>query len=193
MPNLPPTIYQLKITLLDIDPPIWRRITFPASFRLCCLDTAIQTAMGWTNSHLHQFEKDDQSWGVPEWDDMGDFDWIDESKTRLGGVLLCEGESLKYQYDFGDDWEHEVELEKILPAKDAAPKPSCLAGERRCPPEDVGGVYGYHEFLEAILDPNHGDYDRYRRWAGGHFLDEFDVKAVNKTLAAMRWPIRHRR
>lgn len=149
--------------------------------------------MGWTNSHLHQFEKDEKSWGVPAWDDMAEFDWPDESKTPLGSVLLSDGESLRYQYDFGDDWQHQVLLEKILPAGGKPSVPVCLGGERRCPPEDVGGVYGYQEFLEAILDPSHEDYERYRRWAGGHFLDEFDVAAVNKQLSATRWPVKHRR
>lgn len=184
--------YQLKVTLLDIHPPIWRRIEIPSSLRLCCLHSAIQIAMGWTDSHLHQFEKDEQSWGVPEWDEDADFDWIDERKTRLGGVLCVEGDRLKYQYDFGDDWEHEVKLEKILPVRDTLGRPVCLGGERRCPPEDVGGVYGYQEFLEAVFDPSHEDYERYVRWAGGHFLDEFDVKAINKRLSEVRWPVRHR-
>ena len=183
-------IYQLKVTLLDIHPAIWRRFEIPASLHLCCLHSAIQVVMGWTDSHLHQFEKDGKNWGVPEWDEFDEFDLIDERKTPLATVLQREGKSLKYQYDFGDDWEHEVVLERVLPAK--VSRPICLAGERRCPPEDVGGVSGYQEFLDAIVDPTHEDYERYKRWAGGHFLDEFDLKAVNQKLSAVRWPVRHR-
>ena len=193
MPAKKPAVpaYQLKITLLEIRPPIWRRIRVPASIKLCCLHSAIQVAMGWTDSHLHQFEKDGKNWGVPEWDEFDELNLIDESKTRLADVLKAEGESLVYQYDFGDDWEHKVVLEKILPGG-APGHPECLGGERRCPAEDVGGTSGYEEFLEVICDPTHEEYEHYVGWAGGHFVDEFDAKAANAKLARMRWPVRHR-
>ena len=184
-------IYKLKITLVGIRPPIWRQIEIPASLRLCCLHSAIQVVMGWTDSHLHQFERNGRNWGIPEWDEFGEFDLLDERRTSIGEVLQSEGESLKYQYDFGDDWEHEITLQKILPARDT--HPVCFGGERRCPPEDVGGVMGYQEFLEAILDPSHENYEQFLRWAGGHFLDEFNVKAVNQKLSKMHWPVKHRR
>jgi hypothetical protein len=148
--------------------------------------------MGWTDSHLHQFEKEGKSWGVPEWDEFDEFDLIDESKTQLGTVLKSEGDTMTYQYDFGDDWEHEVVLEKIQRVEAALPHPVCLGGERRCPPEDVGGVHGYQEFLEAILDPKHEQYEQFVRWAGGHFHDEFQLKTVNQKLSRMRWPVRHK-
>ena len=193
MPAKPPSsTYQLKVTLTDIDPPIWRRIQVPSSIRLCCLHSALQVIMGWTDSHLHQFEKDGKNWGVPEWDEFDEFDLIDESKTQLANVLKKASDCLTYRYDFGDDWCHEVVLEKILPADDAPKHPVCLGGERRCPPEDVGGVYGYQEFLEVILDPSHEEYESMVQWAGGHFIDAFDPKTVNATLAKMRWPVRHR-
>ena len=165
----------------------------PESIRLCCLHSAFQVVMGWTDSHLHQFEKDGKNWGLPEWDEFDEFDLIDEGKTRLATVLKKEGDSMVYQYDSGDDWEHEVVLEKILLVDDAPKHPVCLAGERRCPPEDVGGVRGYQEFLDVILNPAHKEYEHMVRWAGGHFIDEFDLKAVNETLSRMRWPVRHRR
>jgi hypothetical protein len=185
-----PPVYQLKVTLLGIHPAIWRRFELPASLRLCCVHSAIQVVMGWTDSHLHQFEKDGKNWGVPEWDEFNEFDLVDERKTPLATVLQREGDSLKYQYDFGDDWEHEVVLERLIPPKGS--HPICLAGERRCPPEDVGGVLGYEEFLEALLDPMHENYEQYKRWADGHFLDEFDLKAANQKLSGMHWPVRHR-
>ena len=149
--------------------------------------------MGWTDSHLHQFKQGDKNWGVPEWDEFDELDLIDESKTHLSNVLKAEGNSMTYQYDFGDNWLHEVVLEKIIPVKDVVKAPICLDGERRCPPEDVGGISGYERFLEAIFDPTHEDYEQYVRWAGGHFHDEFDAEAVNQTLCQMRWPVRHRR
>ena len=189
----PSANYRLKITLLDIKPPIWRRIEVPSSIKLCCLDSAIQVAMGWTDSHLHQFQKADKNWGVPEFDEFNEFNLIDESKTILSGGLKSERDSMTYQYDFGDDWQHEIILEQIMPADEVMTVPVCLGGERRCPPEDVGGVPGYEEFLEAVFDPGHENYEEFVRWAGGHFQDEFDGKSVNKKLSRMRWPVRHRR
>ena len=176
-----PPVFQLKITLADVKPPIWRRFEFPSSMKLCCLHSAIQVVMGWTDSHLHQ------------WDEGETPDLMDEGKTELAAVLKCEGDGLSYWYDFGDDWRHEVVLEGILPAESALKHPLCLAGERRCPPEDVGGVHGYERFLEVILDPKHKEYELMVGWAGGHFIDEFDMKAANRKLSKMRWPVRHTR
>ena len=146
-----PFIYDLKITLLGIEPPIWRRIQVPSTLLLCCLHDAFQAVMGWTDSHLHQFEKDVKNWGVPENDEFGDLELIDEGKVPVGRVLKTEGDSMVYLYDFGDSWRHEVVLEKIVPVDAPPPNPVCLDGKRRCPPEDVGGVSGYQEFLEVIF------------------------------------------
>lgn len=187
-----PPVYQLKITLLDIQPPIWRRIEVPSSIRLCCLHSAIQVAMGWTDGHLHQFEKDDKNWGIVQLYDDEKFDVLDDSGVTLAEVLKAEGDGMTYQYDFGDDWRHKVVLETILPGESNIKHPVCLSGERRCPPEDVGGAHGYEAFLEVIFDPMHEEYKRMVRWAGGHFVDEFDVNAVNRKLSRMRWPVRHR-
>jgi hypothetical protein len=130
----PPT-YQLKVTLLGFHPAIWRRVEIPASLRLCCLHNAIQVVMGWTDSHLHQFEKDGKNWGVPEWDEFDELDLIDERKTPISMVLQREGESFKYQYDFGDDWEHEVVLESVLPGEGVSSSLPCRGTpmpSRRC-------------------------------------------------------------
>jgi hypothetical protein len=185
--------YQLKITLVGIRPPIWRRIQVPSMMPLCCLHDTFQAVMGWTDSHLHQFEKDGKYWGVPETDEFGDLELNDESKVAVSKLLKAEGDSVVYVYDFGDDWRHEVVLEKIV-ASDTTTKPVCLAGERRCPPEDVGGPHGYQEFLEAIFQPKHEEFDHFRGWAGGKFhAEEFDLKAVNAVLSRLRWPVKHRR
>jgi hypothetical protein len=190
-----PSLYELKITLLEIEPPIWRRIQVPSTMPLCCLHDAIQAVMGWTDSHLHQFEKDGKYWGDPqnrEFED--DIDIIDETKVPVGKVLLAEGDSMVYVYDFGDDWRHQVALEKIVPAAVTPTQPICLAGERRCPPEDVGGAFGYEEFLEVIFQPGHEEFAHFRGWAGGKFhAGEFRLKAVNKLLGRMQWPVKHRR
>lgn len=90
--------------------------------------------MGWTDSHLHQFEKDGKNWGVPEWDEFDEFDLIDEDQTKLAKVLKAEGDSMVYQYDFGDDWRHDVVLENIISVNSAVNTPICFGGERRCPP-----------------------------------------------------------
>jgi hypothetical protein len=185
----PPPIYKLKITLVGIEPPIWRHVQVPATMLLCCLHDALQLVFGWTDSHLHSFEKDGKYWGVPEYDDL-----IDESKVQLTKILEAEGESIIYTYDFGDNWRHDVVLEKILPANDLVKIPICLDGARHCPPEDVGGVSGYQEFLEAIFDPTHEEYEHMIEWAGGPFqAEDFGLKAVNDKLSKMRWPARHRR
>ena len=109
----------------------------------------------------------------------------------MGKVLRSEGDSATYLYDFDDDWQHEVVLEKIQRVKAALSHPVCLGGECRCPPEDVGGVHGHQEFLGVILDPKHGQYEQLVRWAGGHFHDEFHPKTVNAKLSRTRWPVRH--
>jgi hypothetical protein len=187
-----PSVYQLKITLLDIKPPIWRRIQVPSTLLLCCLHDAFQAVLGWTDSHLHMFEKDGKNWGVPESDELGDLEIVDESQVTVGKVLIAEGDSLIYVYDFGDDWRHSVVLEKVTPSDAVPTKPVCIGGKRRCPPEDVGGPPGYQNFLEVIFQPGHAEFESYREWAGDHVhAEEFNIKAVNEILNGMRWPKRH--
>ena len=188
-----PSIYQLKITLTGIEPAIWRRIQVPSTIPLCCLHDAFQAALGWTDSHLHQFEKDGKYWGVPDDGFEDDIEVIDESRVPVSRVLRAEGETMVYVYDFGDNWRHQVVLERVVPSETPT-KPVCVAGERRCPPEEVGGPSGYQEFLEVIFQLGHKEFEHFRGWAGGKFhAEEFDVKAVNKRLARMQWPVRHKR
>jgi len=185
--------HELKATIIGIQPPIWRRLQVPRTMLLCCLHDALQAAFGWTDSHLHQFEKDGTIWSQPDWyEDADEMKVVDESKTPVSRVLMTEGDSMMYEYDFGDDWKHEIVLERIL-AADSVPV-ICLGGERCCPPEDVGGVGGYEEFLEVIFEPDHEEFDQYRQWVGDGFWPErFDLRGVNETLSRMRWPKRHRR
>jgi len=190
-------VYELRITLQEIRPPIWRLVQVPDALRLSRLHDVLQTVTGWTDSHLHRFEKDGKHWGVPEHDEYDGIEMIDESRTPIGAVLTTPGDSMLYVYDFGDNWRHNVELEKILPASGVV-RPVCLAGERHCPPEDVGGVPGYAEFLEVIFEPGHEEYEHYVCWAGGpsplnrsvgRFQpEEFNIMAVNDALSRMRWP-----
>jgi hypothetical protein len=191
--NLPPSRFQLKITLLGIKPPIWRRVEVPSTIPLSSLHDVIQLAMGWTDSHLHQFEKGKRIWANPEIDMDGQFDFIDERKTALSDVLQSDGDSLIYNYDFGDDWRHQVVLEKIELSADATSRPVCLAGKRRCPPEDVGGPGGYDDLLEAVSDPSHEQHEELTEWVGGPFdAEEFDLKEVNAELAKMKWSATNR-
>ena len=195
--------YELRITLQEIRPPIWRLIQVPSGLRLCCLHDVLQTAMGWTDSHLHQFEKDGKNWGAPEHYEDDDIEILDERRTKISAILKALGDSVLYVYDLGDNWRHDVVLEKILPASDTTVRPVCLSGERHCPPEDVGGTSGYEEFLEVIFDPRNEEYEHNVRWAGGPSAltqaagrfqpEEFDANAVNASLLRMRWPARHRR
>ena len=186
-----PSTYQLKITLLEIEPPIWRRIQVPSTMRLCSLHDAIQAVFGWTDTHLHHFEKHGEYWGVPddEFEDRGD-----ESKVSVGKVMMGEGDWMIYTYDFGDNWRHRILLERIVRAETPSSRPICLDGRRRRPPEDIGGPSGYKEFLNVSFEPGHEEFSHVFGWAGGEFhAEEFDLKAVNRILERMRWPIRHRR
>ena len=186
-----PSIFELKITLLDIHPPIWRRTQVPSTMRLCCLHDAIQAVLGWTDTHLHHFEKHGDYWGVA---DEEFEDRTDESKVALRKMLLREGDSMIYTYDFGDNWRHRILLEKIIRAELSATRPICVSGRRRRPPEDVGGPSGYQEFLKVLFEPGHEEFSHFRGWAGGKFhAEEFDLKAVNTILERMRWPVKHER
>jgi hypothetical protein len=178
-------LYQFKITLLESKPPIWRRIQVKDS-TLDKLHEQIQTAIGWTNSHLHQFEIDEERYGDPELLDDGfeDFKCVDSTVTKISKIVPEDGKRFRflYEYDFGDGWEHDVLFEGCLKAEKGDRYPLCLEGERNCPPEDVGGVWGYAEFLEAIGDPKHEEHDRMLEWAGEFDPEEFDAGKATKAM-----------
>lgn len=131
-------VYQLNITLKSIRPPIWRRLLVPGSTRLDALHDVFQVAMGWADSHLHAFVAGGVEYGVP--DDMFPNDTVPERRAILAKIAPAVGSKLRYQYDFGDDWEHDVLVEKILPPEPGAVLPRCLTGRRACPPEDCGSA-----------------------------------------------------
>jgi hypothetical protein len=169
-------VMQFKITLREIEPAIWRRIQIVSTVSFWDLHVAIQDAMGWRDSHLHSYflEDPDSSeqieLGIPvDPDDSGikpDWDY------RIAGFFHKPGDQALYVYDFGDYWQHTVELEKIEDAVKRKRYPICLDGARRCPPEDVGGTPGYMNFLEAISDPAHPEHGEMLEWIGGHFNPE---------------------
>ncbi|MDT4928927.1 MAG: hypothetical protein QOF92_1794 [Pseudonocardiales bacterium] len=176
-------IFQLKIQLATIRPPVWRRVLVPGEIDLGELHAVIQTAFGWTNSHLHQFEIGEHRYGThdPDW---GLDDVRDESRSTLFR-LAGEGNRLSYTYDFGDNWEHLVTVEKVLDPQAGRRYPTCTAGRRACPPEDVGGPWGYGDFLDALADPNHEDHGHWTEWIDGSFdPDSFDLVGTDAALEA---------
>jgi hypothetical protein len=183
----PKQVYQLKVTLDDVKPPIWRRLLVAEDTSLVTLHEIIQRAMGWQNYHLHSFTIAGQIYGDPEDDEFGDLGNKDETRYRLNQLGLKEKARFRYEYDFGDGWEHTILVEKILPADPAVHYPLCVTGKRACPPEDVGGVWGYEEFLETIADPNAAEHDEMLEWVGGEFdPEEFDLEQVNQSLQHLK-------
>jgi hypothetical protein len=175
--------YQLKISLKGAKPPIWRRLLIADSVSLPQLHQAIQIAMGWTDSHLHQFVVGRERYGVPD-QDFDDMDTVDERRVKLAQIMTGEKDSILYEYDFGDGWEHKITLEKILPFDPKAVLPRCVTGKGACPPEDVGGIWGYAEFLKAIGDPSHPEHESYVEWVGGEFDPQlFDIDEKNALLS----------
>jgi hypothetical protein len=181
----PSRVYQLKISLKDSKPPIWRRVEVADDITLAKLHAIIQAAMGWTNSHLHMFTAGGVSYRVPHPDDF--MEVRSERTARLNALLAEPKQKLSYEYDFGDSWNHEVLLEKVLPPEPGATYPRCTAGKRACPPEDCGGVWGYADFVEAIADPEHPEHEELLEWVGGEFDPErFDIVEANVALRSLR-------
>ena len=178
-------IIRLKVTLDDVEPPVLRRIEVPLAIRLDRLHSALQAAMGWTDSHLYEIRVRDVRWGVPD-PDWGDGP-LDASKARLVEVLEETGaKTLKYLYDFGDGWEHTIKLERIAEAVPGLAYPRLTEARGRCPPEDVGGPWGYADFLEAITDPKHERHAEVAEWIGGPFdPDVVEVEEHAQALAAL--------
>jgi len=175
-------IYQIKITLVGAKPPIWRTVLVSADIGLDAFHDVIQIAMGWTDSHLHQFIANQVFYSVPD-DDL-ELEAEDETQYQLSQLLTKEKDTLIYEYDFGDSWEHKILLEKILPFDGKTALPVCIKGKRACPPEDCGGIWGYEELLATIADPKHPDHDDMLEWLGGEFdPDEFDLDDINEDLA----------
>ena len=159
-----------------------------ADVKLDRLHRVLQSAMGWTNSHLHLFQVGKTIYGQPdpELDALG-HETLDERRYALAEIAPRAKQKFIYEYDFGDGWEHEIVVEAILPSDPGFKHPLCLAGANACPPEDCGGPPGYEEFLAAIRDPRHPEHKDQLAWAGGKFDPEaFDVAAVNRRLRLLK-------
>lgn len=164
------TIHQLKITLGDIRPPVWRRVQVPSTITLGELHLVIQAAFGWWDYHLHEFEINGIRYGTDDGEGWGDPP-KDEHRAKLERLAPVGGK-IGYVYDFGDNWKHTITVEKVLPADPRATYPACVAGKRACPPEDCGGTWGYADFLEAIANPDHQEHKAMLEWVGHPFDPE---------------------
>jgi hypothetical protein len=178
------SLYQLKITLMYSDPAIWRRVVVPANFKLDRLHQFIQRVMPWTDSHLHQFIVGRTCYGRPdpEFADKGS-ETLNEKHYTIADIAPGAKKKFIYEYDFGDGWEHEIVVEKVLPPDAGFKRVICLAGENACPPDDCGGIGGYYEMLKIIADPKHPDHGHMKEWLGGERgLARFDLDETNDAL-----------
>lgn len=182
-------IYRFKVTLLDIEPEIWRLIEVPEAYTFWDLHVAIQDAMGWLDYHLHAFVPDTPqdvgavAIGIPE--GSMDDEYVAGWTVPIARHFANPGDTAAYDYDFGDDWSHGVELVAIAQRERGAKYPRCIGGERACPPEDCGGFPGYYQLVEILADPHHEEHEAMVEWLKGHFKnyypyhpDEFDAAAV---------------
>jgi hypothetical protein len=190
-------VYQLRITLKNVRPPIWRQVQVPMDFRLDQLHTLIHLVMGWDDYHLHEFEL--AAPGRARWPERRfmpaeamavalDDEAEDESTVSIGELCPQVNDKLVYTYDFGDDWIHEVKVQKILSAEPGENYPLCLKGKRACPPEDCGGPWGYENLLAILSNPGHEEYEEMLDWIGGDFDPEkFDLEGIAEDLRGVKW------
>jgi hypothetical protein len=191
--NAAAPICQLKVVLLGSEPPVWRRLLVPGDAKLDWLHAVLQVAIGWTNSHLHQFKVgghcySDTRHNYAEFE--GDPEILEARKFTLQQIAPREHDAFGYEYDFGDSWEHEITVEKILPPDAAvATTALCLDGARACPPEDCGGVGGYENLLKILKNRKHPEHKRLKQWVGRAFdAEAFELGKINLWLRKLKWP-----
>lgn len=188
-------VFQIKITLRDSDPPIWRRVLVSSETKLSQLHCIIQRAMGWKNSHIHIFTVGTVNFAAEyEPGDLEELVAIDERHVKLfqlvARIRLPHYPftfALEYLYDTGDRWQHDLLFEDVLDPDPSRKVPICIAGERACPPEDIGGITGYNNALEVIKDPNHPEHDAYSSFMGTGFdPEDFNLLVINSELRKPR-------
>jgi hypothetical protein len=180
----PVSVHRLKVTLKHSRPSIWRRLLVPSDMTLDLLHDVLQTAMGWGDEHLHLFEIDGMTFSDPR---HSNADIAEEATARLDQAAPYAKSRFRYEYDFGDSWEHEILVEAVQPPEPGKPYLVCLAGERAAPPEDSGGIWRYGWMLESLAGPNDPDRDELLDWLGGPIDPEaFDLEDVNRALAGIR-------
>ena len=187
-------VYQFKISLRDIEPVIWRKIQVPVNYSFWDLHVAIQDSMGWLDYHLHQFTikkpyaHKATEIGIPNDRGYNDIEILAGWKVDISSFFTDLGVTALYQYDFGDGWEHDVTLEGVLIKEKGVKYPRCIDGGRKCPPEDCGGIPGYFEFLEDVLNPSHEENARMIEWYGSKYEpDEFASTKVRFDNPKKRW------
>jgi hypothetical protein len=175
-------VYQFRIDLREVKPPVWRRIQVPETYTFWDLHVAIQDAMGWDDCHLHQFTINATlsgakvEIGLPAEDDLSEI--LAGWEHGISDYFSAENKTAEYWYDFGNNWRHTIFLEKILQREKEIVYPRCIDGQRACPPEDCGGALGYENFLEIIMDPGHEQYDEMLAWAGDFEPEYFDKESI---------------
>ncbi len=180
----PSAVYQLKVTLGNIRPPIWRRVLVADTTTLPKLHDILQVVMGWENCHLHSFLIRGVEYGEPLIDSY--LTLRDERRFRLSDLALDAKSKFRYTYDFGDDWQHDIVVEAILPPQPGQVLPVCLKGKRAAPPEDIGGPWGYQALLEAKDNPRHPEYENFRELLEIFDAEAFDMEAINRQLKLLR-------
>lgn len=165
----------VRIELRDTDPLIWREVEVPTSITLKVLDDVIQAVMGWFDYHLWEFTIDKQSYGLPMDEDWGTEPRKEAAKARLRDVLKPRKTTINYLYDFGDSWEHRLTVTGVRPGDPATLYPRYIGGEKNAPPEDCGGIPGFYDMLDALVDPDHPDHADATEWA-----DDYDPDAVDE-------------
>ena len=174
------SIIRLRIALREVEPPIWRVLEVPSRITLIHLADAFLVTMGWLGYHLYEYRIQGQAYGDPDPDFVYERDIKDLRRIRLDSVVPSAGDTFEFLYDFGDGWAHDVVVEAVAPPEPRVHYPRVIAGERACPPEDVGGPYGYADFLAAIGDPSSGSHEEMLDWVGGEFDPEwFDIDGIN--------------
>jgi len=186
-------VYQFKVQLDEIKPPIWRRIVVPENYNFWDLHNAIQNAMGWMDCHLHAFKvknpqtKEKEDIGIPDNWGMGvetQAGW----KLRISDYFSLENKKAEYTYDFGDSWDHKITLEKILDRDKKQEYPQCTGGKRACPPEDCGSTPGYYELCETLKDPKNEEYEDKKEWLEMQALEDYDPNKFDKNAVAFEDP-----
>lgn len=176
-------VARVRVELRSVRPSVWRRVDVPLSCTLAALHDIIQAAMGWTDSHLHEFTIGERAYGIPDPGyDFDDRKVYKDSSIRLSTVIERGFRQFHYLYDFGDHWEHEVIVEDVRDGEAGIDYPAFVEGARRCPPEDVGAARGFMSFLEAVLDPAHEEQREMVEWYG----KRYDPADIDERLVRLR-------
>lgn len=186
-PGLGPSVHDLRVTLLDVSPPVWRRLRVPSASTLSVLHSILQVTLGWQDAHLHEWRVGERTFGLSDEPSWGED--IEDESTAVLGELAPADSVLHYAYDFGDGWEHLVEVLDVLPFDPGEPPVAVLDGARAVPPEDCGGPSGYEHLLDALADEDDSEHQEMLDWVGDAFdPDAFDLHGTNRLLEGMWRP-----